>query len=273
MNKELVFTSNRGRLSTFKHRLFKVYLPITAVGVGLLLHLTVQKPTPVQAASPVTKITYSGVYSSADTAASQVHTAVASTPVCSPDSQFQSAGVFTPASGQTGLIKQIDPLYSHSVVGHTATQLADLSRKCPLVVAGVSQPYINAYTSYWIGWNYNYSQGADGLCRVSNPQVLLHIRQALPVWQPSAHDAAGLAAQWQAYVAAVNVHETGHVQLINQYSEDLLSKLQSYPAMDCGSISGSVDNTGQSYLSQLKQADNSYELSTQYGATQGAIVP
>jgi predicted secreted Zn-dependent protease len=268
-------SSNRGQLNSFKRRLFKLYLPLIVLGLGLIFDFTLQKPAPVQAA-PITKISYSGVYSSGGNSSSSPAPvpAVSQTgPVCSPDGGFQPVGAVSADGGQTGLVQQIDQPYVHKMYGYTASQLAGLSRQCPLVIAGDNEPFVNAYTSYWIGWQYSYSAQADGQCRIDNPQVLLHIREALPVWQNSAQADAGLRAQWQAYASAVNTHEAGHVKLIQQSANQLLSSLQNLPSQACGSIKQAVDNLGADYVKQLASANENYDISTQHGAAQGAIVP
>jgi len=255
---------------SFYSRLLKVYLPLLVIGaMGILapnlLKSQVAHATPV---SNSARVTYSGSYNSGSSA-SVVYKSVST---CSPDKGFQPAGQIT-GNGQTGLVQQFDQPYTHQMYGSTASQLADSSRQCHLVISGDNEPYINAYTSYWIGWHYDYQSDMDGKCSVSNPTVLLHIKQALPAWANYTSGSNQLKTQWQAYMTAVTSHENGHVKLIQQSSAQLLQAMQNLPSTDCSQLETSVNQLGQNYLAQLAQANSSYDQQTEHGTTQGAIVP
>jgi predicted secreted Zn-dependent protease len=256
----------------FHSRVVKLYLPLFILG-GLGLAAPVFKVTPAAQAAAVSRqsrIVYDGVYSSNPAPATNQ---LAKSLSCRPDTGFTPAGPITAPSSQTGVIERSDPIYDHLMYGYTAGQLDDLSRECPLVIPGDDRPYINAYTSYWLGWRFDYSPVGGGACRVSNIQVLIHIRQALPVWANQDQASARLAADWRAYKSAVTTHENGHLQLIGQYGDKLLAGLKSFPPMDCGAIGQAANTLAAGYVRQLKQADAAYETTTQSGLTQGAIVP
>lgn len=258
----------------FYSRLSKVYLPLLFIGVtGIfvpnLLKSQIAHATPV---SNITRVTYSGSYNSGNGSSGSASAAYTTPLSCSPDKGFQPAGLIA-NDGQKGLIQQFDQPYTHLMYGDTANQLANLSRQCPLIVPGDNEPYINAYSSYWIGWRYDYLTDQDGKCSLSNPTVLLHIKQALPGW--ANYDAASnqLKSQWQAYEAAVTSHENGHVKLVQQSAAQLLQAMQNLPSMDCSQVEKAVNQLGQNYLDQLGLANQNYDQQTGHGATQGAIVP
>ena len=258
----------------FYSRLSKVYLPLLLIGVlGILvpnlLKSQVAHATPVSHSG---RIVYSVSYNSGDSSSGSAATAYSPAPSCSPDMGFQPAGPIV-INGRDGLIQQFDQSYTHLMYGATASQLADLSRQCPLVITGDNEPYINAYTSYWIGWQFDYQVDSDGKCSVSDPTVLLHFKQALPGWANYGTASNQLKSQWLAYTAAVANHESSHVQLTRQTAAQLLQALQNLPATDCSQIEKTVNQLGQSYLAELSQANQNYDQQTGHGATQGAIVP
>ncbi len=258
--------------ASFYSRLRRLYIPLLFIGVFGLITPVLFKSEAAQA-TPVNqaaKVTYSGSYSSGDSSSSATAIGGLTVPGCSPDTGFQSAGAISTDTNQTGLIQQTDPIYDHAMYGNSASQLASLSRQCPLVIAGDNEAFINAYTSYWIGWQYDYQPDANGLCSVSNAKVLLHIHQALPTW---AGANASLKQQWQNYLSAVTTHENGHVKLIQQSAGQLLQAMQTLKPADCWQIEKTINQIGQGYLAQLAEANQNYDQQTQHGATQGAIVP
>lgn len=255
----------------FRGRLIGIYAPVILAGIAWLCLGLGAKGAAESGAAAFTRVVYSQTYSSGAAASASDTSAAAPTLACSPDNSFSPAGPI--AAGQSGLNEQFDSPYYHEMFGYTAQQLAGLSRQCPLVIQGDSEPYINAYTSYWIGWQYDYAALGDGTCQIRNPQVMVHIKQALPAWADAANASPVLAAQWQKYQTAVQAHEMGHVALIRDYSAHLLASLQGYGPQDCASIQDTVKRQGENYLSQLSQVNQDYDAATQHGATQGAIVP
>ena len=260
--------------ASFYNRFRKLYLPLLFIGaIGLttpvLLKSETVQATPV---NKVTKVSYSDTFSSGNSSAGINTSDSLAVPGCSPDTGFQTAGPIS-AGQQTGLIQLTDPIYGHKMFGYTADQLASLSQQCPLIISGDNEPFINAYTSYWIGWRFDYQPGDDGLCRVSNATVLLRIHQALPVWANYGGANPALKQQWQNYLTAVTTHENGHVQLIQESAAQLLQAMRTLKPTACSQIETTVNQTGQAYLAQLAQANQNYDLQTRHGVTQGAIVP
>jgi predicted secreted Zn-dependent protease len=250
----------------------KWLLPPLIMGSGILIYLNFNRPAPVKAFVPADS-SYTLIQSTPQSAPSAKPDvkAAATTPAlnCAPDTGYQSAGALS-FNSRTGLIQVNDEPYIHPMYGNTAAELSDLSLKCPLVLADDQESYVNAYTSYWLGWQFSYGPGDNGLCRATDAAVLLHTKQALPDWHGK--DLA-LSKQWGRYLAAVTAHENGHLQLDKSYASSLLFQIQNFPPQDCSTIDQSVNSMANDLIAQLKAANQNYDNSTQHGALQGAIVP
>jgi predicted secreted Zn-dependent protease len=253
----------------------KAILSLALMAAGGALYFNIHQPAEVsaQAPGPIQPAVIYSVSSKtvAETVAAPAAPAIKPLPAlqCSPDTGYQPAGPIA-LSGRPGLIEIDDNLYAHKMYGYSAGQLRGLSIQCPLVLAGSNENDVNAATSYWLGWQFNYANGGDGLCTVSDASVTLHTSQALPAWQNAS---PGLTAAWQKYQAAVTIHEAGHLQLDRDYADKILGKIQSFQPQDCSTIEQSVNSMASGLVASLDQANINYDISTQYGAAQGTIVP
>ena len=171
-----------------------------------------------------------------------------------------------------GITEVIDTPQQYQIFGNTSSQIHAQLQNCVPQAPNISGKF-TAYTSYAANITYDYTNDGTGQCTLTDVKVGLHMNQIFPVWQPTANTVAGLANSWQAFMAGLHLHEQGQVTLNEQYAQIILSDMQHFPATSCGTITQAVTAKFQGDLAALNQAHNAYEAQTNYGATQGALVP
>jgi predicted secreted Zn-dependent protease len=186
-------------------------------------------------------------------------------------------GSYTPAAAlsisatstsSTGLKIVDDKSQYYRVYGYTAEQIRTQLNNCrPVSFDG------DAQVNWWLNFKYWTATDSVGKCYVSQVAVGLHLSEAFPVWTASIYDAAGLATKWQTYTTNLQTHEQGHKDIAKQYANALYSGLKNYPHTSCSTIISAVNSYGNSKVTALQTASNTYDTQTKHGATQGAVFP
>jgi predicted secreted Zn-dependent protease len=172
----------------------------------------------------------------------------------------------TPA--QTGLAQAVDPPHVYPVTGDSAAELNASMARCRPAIA---RPY-NAITRYTLGYQYTSVKKASGLCEVTKIAVSLRVGVVLPSWTPGPGAAPGLAEQWQTYIAALTLHEEGHVDRYVEGAENVLAQLEALPELDCGTVASRVAATVQDASLGIARDQADYDAETSHGRTQGAVL-
>ncbi|HEY1644776.1 MAG TPA: DUF922 domain-containing protein [Candidatus Saccharimonadales bacterium] len=162
-----------------------------------------------------------------------------------------------------------DPIYYYQVYGYTGQELkAEMNECTPNVQA---KGTFFAITKYTTNFTFNWVE-TNGVCSVSSYTVGVHFAQAFPEWNNSPYDENGLDSYWSSWISSLIGFEQGHINIISQYADQLLSGLASYPSSsDCG-IGGSdfvsaVISYGNGIMNQGIDADQSYDSGSGYGPT------
>jgi len=249
----MVFSTISGRIHVRKSVLLSA--AITAVLLGAYLYfatLLVQTSQPQLAA------------------ASTVNHSVAKVQACAPMSDTQPSAV--ELDGQpSGLSVVNDPAHTYQIYGNTADQIRNQIRECAPGSDGSGGAEFTGETSYTMSWQYDLEMSDE--CHVTNVKVGVHIETSLPAWQATGSVDTGLNTRWQNFMGALTTHEAGHAALDKLYAGRILNDLNSLPAMNCDHKDNIVKAVVNSEISELNQANNNYDLSTNHGATQGAILP
>lgn len=123
-------------------------------------------------------------------------------------------------------------------------------------------------TSWEARWQYQLKKTPSGCVRTSfDMNVTLVIM--LPRWR-NRYDATGLADRWNIYVAALEGHERGHLEIALRGAQEMherLSRIDS--AGTCGQLEQLIDSTGEALLDDLDRVQFDYDRRTNHGATQG----
>lgn len=109
-----------------------------------------------------------------------------------------------------------------------------------------SQPLgVTAHAEYTIYWSF--SEG---------PRTEISIVFSYPIWQPDGTPSPALVAEWNRYIAALEVHENGHRDIGISIANRIMN-------------SGS-DSAANEIFRNFSQRDQIYDAETNHGATQGA---
>lgn len=181
---------------------------------------------------------------------------------CVPNYSYQSApGLLALANRSPGLhVSQEGPFY-YGVYGATRAEVEAQLHAC-----GPRDDFAGD-ASYSVSWSYAISrpEGSE-LCQLSSVKVGLRTQVLLP----TRDDTLPLARQWSSFSAGLAVHESGHVNLSQQYAARLFALLQNYPPGDCYTMAPVVERAAQSTVAELGTAQVRYDAATAHGATQGA---
>lgn len=175
------------------------------------------------------------------------------------------------SNAPTGLTTQVDPIASYQIYGNTADQLRTQIQQCAPGASGAGGAEYTGETTYVMNWQY--TAVGSTTCTVTNVKVGLHITTALPLWQPIRSATNGLDSRWQSFMNALTAHETGHATLDKQYAAVILQNLNALPAMECAQVDANVKRVVHNEVVLLNQANDTYDATTNHGATQGAILP
>ena len=123
-----------------------------------------------------------------------------------------------------------------------------------------------------MSYSYTSTRQPDGLCKLARVSVGIHVAVALPSWAAGPAAAPGLADAWQTYIAALTLHEQGHVDRDVASAQQLVNDLTALGPVDCGSLSLQVTSLATKSGVALAQSNLDYDTETGHGRTQGAIL-
>jgi probable HAF family extracellular repeat protein len=113
-------------------------------------------------------------------------------------------------------------------------------------------------------WEYKsqFKLDKNGLvdCRT---KVTVKIKKEMPQWTNIRRRSAAVQAEWGRFLDVLGIHEQGHVDLIHQHFDGVLSKIVGKKPATAKAILEDINT-------ELKRATNQYDDDTQHGETQGA---
>lgn len=172
------------------------------------------------------------------------------------------------SSANPGLKKNVDMHY-YNIYGSIKNQLSSQMSACGPKDGGGSW---SAYTAYNINWRYNYTL-VGSACGLENIAVGVQVDMYLPEWQIPESFTAGLDESWSSYISALTTHENGHRDYDIEGANKILvvlNNLGSYSS--CEEASTAADAKGDEILDEVKSLNESYDATTNHGATQGAVL-
>jgi predicted secreted Zn-dependent protease len=110
---------------------------------------------------------------------------------------------------------------SYPVVGATADALRAVIQTLGPTRAGRT---FAAFTDWEVSWDYSIETGEERL-RVSDVGVTVRAVVTVPRWRPPRSATAALVEQWRQYLAAIDLHEQGHVNLAVEAGRCVLARL------------------------------------------------
>jgi predicted secreted Zn-dependent protease len=156
------------------------------------------------------------------------------------------------------------------VVGSTAQQLRTVLSALGPVRGGQR---FGAFTDWEVAWRYRHSEAAEGR-RICEVTIDLSVRIAMPRWCPPRSAPAGLVAAWEAYVAAVELHEQGHVALAVDAGAAVRRRLLELPALgSSAALDAAARTAAEEALRDARERELAYDRETCHGAAQGVRLP
>jgi predicted secreted Zn-dependent protease len=131
----------------------------------------------------------------------------------------------------------------------------------------------DAYTEWYVDWSYPNMVTSDG-CATGPISVTVTITQTFPKWAPPPEASPNLINEWNAYIEALQLHESGHSEIGIDAGEEILRSLSNLPPYPtCGELEQIADAKGQSILDEFHRKEVEYDRTTQHGETQNARFP
>lgn len=135
----------------------------------------------------------------------------------------------------------------------------------------------DANTTWFVHWSYRYTQTNHSnqvQCVIASVLTKVEVVFSLPQWEPPLNASPMLFADWNRYIAALQIHEDGHKDHGIAAGRDILTELQQFPAYaSCDALKAAAFAAAQAVIRRYNYADIEYDRITQHGYTQGAVFP
>lgn len=157
---------------------------------------------------------------------------------------------------------------SGSTVSNLQSQMSDFG---PL--SELEQRNYAAEVVWHVQWSYDYAMSDRG-CAVTNAVSTVDVTVTLPQWDSPPDASPSLIAAWNQFLAALHVHENGHLEHGVAAGTDVLSLLEQFPTYSsCDDLRAAVSSETRQIIQYYNQQDIEYDHETQHGLTQGAVFP
>jgi predicted secreted Zn-dependent protease len=131
----------------------------------------------------------------------------------------------------------------------------------------------DAYTGWNVRWLY-FRSTVSGGCATGPLTVSVEVTFTLPLWNAPAEAPQALVDRWNAYLAALQLHEDGHKAIGIEVGNEVLRALQDFSAYpSCDELDRAVSATAEHVLNEYRRREEIYDQTTDHGATQGARFP
>lgn len=162
----------------------------------------------------------------------------------------------------------IDRHETYEVTGTTTDELAtSIREKGPRI----DDHGFGARTHWNVRWSYGYGRrGAE--CRVMRADVELEVSVTTPVWIAEPGAPAELVEVWTAFTAALDTHESGHRQHAIEAARAVRDALNEARSPSCVEMERETNATVRDVIARYHQRDRDYDIETEHGRTQGAVL-
>jgi predicted secreted Zn-dependent protease len=101
--------------------------------------------------------------------------------------------------------------------------------------------------------------------------VEAHAHVLVPRWRPPRSAPEALAAEWDRYLAAVEAHERGHVDIAIEAARTLLRELEALARFhDLKALRAAASEAAVAVIAAAHEEERAYDASSEHGALQGA---
>lgn len=128
-------------------------------------------------------------------------------------------------------------------------------------------------TSWDVKWDYGYDRTSQA-CSADSFKVTVNVVFHFPKWARADDAPRQLVEKWDAYMKSLNLHETGHRNLVVEAATGLTRSVASLPpARTCAELDREVRALCSAGMQKLEEDQKEYDAVTDHGITQGAIFP
>ena len=134
------------------------------------------------------------------------------------------------------------------------------------------QPSTNhAATDCRIHWDYEYQRKPDE-CVLRSLKIRVVVQFTLPQWIDSQRADKALQAEWNRYVGALRLHESGHAGLGIAAAKEMAHLVNSrdWRAPDAKELKARIDEVCEKTVQGFRAQEVAYDEQTDHGRTQGA---
>jgi predicted secreted Zn-dependent protease len=126
------------------------------------------------------------------------------------------------------------------------------------------------HTAWTVKWDTQWEKQANGSCAMAKVRTHLHWVITLPQAVLSEADEQ---ARFDAFVKALRAHELDHVDIARDAAREIDRRLQRMPSMaSCDQLEDAANTQGQLLLDEARRRGVEYDLKTEHGKSQGAVL-
>jgi len=165
-----------------------------------------------------------------------------------------------------------DTVQYHDVEGDTAAELL-ASLKQVSYAKPKGDTFAAANTRWRLRWNISVQPTKAG-CTLESATTGLDVEMNLPRWTPPAGARPGLVKSWDTFTTAVRKHEDGHRDIAIDAVREVDRRLQgTRTARSCDALRKNLSRIAESVVREYRAKDDSYDVTTMHGRTQGVVFP
>src|SRR3989339_876794 len=160
---------------------------------------------------------------------------------------------------------------SYAVQGATLCELKKEIHKKG--VAGDDGKIWAGYSRWNIAWNFKATAKNKTDCSMEGVHTQADITITLPEWVPPKGTDPAVIAEWHRYVNILKKHERTHAGYATRTAKKIdaeLAGIKHFP--DCQAVTELADEKGQHLMESLRIKDREFDLKTNHGRTQGAVL-
>jgi predicted secreted Zn-dependent protease len=165
-----------------------------------------------------------------------------------------------------------DTIQYHDVEGDTAAELLTALKRVSYAKPK-GDTFAAANTKWRLRWNIDV-QPEQRSCRLVSATTELEVEMNLPRWTPPAGARPGLVKSWDTFATAIRKHENGHRDIAIDAVREVDRRLQGErTARNCDALRKNLSRIAESVVREYRGKDDSYDVTTMHGRTQGVVFP
>jgi predicted secreted Zn-dependent protease len=127
------------------------------------------------------------------------------------------------------------------------------------------------YATWYLSYEFKTKPVAGG-CAVDDLVTKLDLKVVMPQWKKPVNAAPGLETHWARFLAALKVHEDGHLQIGRDFEANFRRFARTLKAPKCAEIEPVLRARFRVLQEQARKRDEEYDAKTERGAKQGAVL-